>query len=149
MGSLPEFLGHLHPVVLHFPIALLCVGTALEVVRMRRESPFAARAGAWLFGVGTMLAIVAVATGWQLATYEKVRDNERATLEMHRWFGVATAVVAGIAWLASHRWRETATAVQARLRRICVLVTLVLVTVASHLGAVIVWGKNWFSFGST
>ena len=146
--SLFEFLGHLHPVVLHFPIALLCLGGALEVVRFRRESPFAARAGAWLLGVGAVLAVAAVTTGWPLAAYEKVRSDELPTLELHRWFGVATAAVACIAWLASHVWRDTATPFQTWLRRVSVLVTVMLITVAGHLGAVIVWGKDWFSFGS-
>lgn len=149
VDSLFELLGHLHPVVLHFPIALLCLGGALEVVRLRRESPFAARAGAWLFGVGAVLALAAVATGWPLAVYEKVRSDERPILELHRWFGVATAAAAGVAWLASHIWRDTATRAQVWLRRVSVLVTVMLVTVAGHLGAVIVWGKDWFSFGST
>jgi uncharacterized membrane protein len=149
VDSLPELLGHLHPVVLHFPIALLCVGAGLEVMRIWRESPFAARAGAWLFGVGAVLAVVAVTTGWQLAASEKVRSDERATLELHRWFSVATAAVACVAWLASHRWREMATPRQAWVRRLCVLATLMLVTAAGHLGAVLVWGKDWFSFGST
>ena len=148
MDSLPEFLGHLHPVVLHFPIALLCAGAALEMVRIRRESSFAARAGVWLFGVGAALAVVFAATGWLLAAYEHVRSDERGTLELHRWFGVATAVVACIAWLASHTWRETATRAHAWLRRLCVLATVALVTVASHVGGVIVWGKDWFSFTS-
>lgn len=149
MVSLSEFFSHLHPVVLHFPIALLCAGAALEVARIRRESSFAARAGVWLFGLGAVLAVVAATTGWQLAVYEKVRSDERATLELHRWFGIAAAAVACVGWLASHLWRETATRTQAWLRRFCSLATVALVIVAGHLGAVIIWGKDWFSFGSS
>lgn len=148
MDKLSEFFGRLHPILLHFPIVLLWAGAVTELARVRRESPFAARVAVWLFGAGAVLALGAVTSGWVLALHEKVRSNERATLELHRWFGVASAALALITWRAVSAWRETATPAHTWLRRLSAIVTVILVTVAGHLGAVIVWGKDWFYFSS-
>jgi len=149
MERLSEFFGRLHPVLLHFPIALLWAGGVTEFARARRESAFAARAAVWLLGTGAILAVGATASGWVLALHEKVRSDERATLELHRWFGVATAAFSLVAWWVVSAWRETASPVRVWVRRCIVLTTLALVTAAGHLGAVIVWGRDWFSFGSS
>lgn len=148
MEKLAEFFGRLHPLFLHFPIALLWAGGVAELARVRQESAFTARLSIWLLGAGALLALGAAGSGWFLAAFEKVRGDERATLEWHRWLGLATAVSALVAWRAVAIWRELSTPTQAWLRRAVVLATVSLVTAAGHLGAVLVWGKDWFSFHS-
>lgn len=149
MERLAELLGRLHPVLLHFPIALLWAGGAAECARARRDAPFAARMTVWLIGAGAVLALGAAGSGWILAVHEKVRSDERAMLEWHRWLGLATAVFALAAWSAVVRWRDNATPSQRWLRRSLVGLTVTAVTLTGHVGAILVWGKDWFSFAAS
>jgi uncharacterized membrane protein len=146
MNELPELLGRLHPVVLHFPVALLVVGSALELFRCFRDSPFLAQAVRGLFGLGAIAAFLAVGSGWLLAAHEHIRSDQRSILEFHRWIGLAAAVWAVAAWLSARTWGDAKSAQQVWGRRIVAVVTLVLITVASHIGAALVWGNDWFSF---
>lgn len=145
MTSLAEFFGRTHPVLLHFPIVLLWVGAGCEVARVWRDSPFLARAVAWLLALGAFSALVTAGSGWLLAAHEHVRSDQRGTLEWHRWFGVATAGLACLAWAAVARWNATAAPGLRWLRHVLVWSAAAFVTAAGHLGATVVWGKDWFS----
>jgi uncharacterized membrane protein len=55
---------HLHPAVVHFPIALLAVGLAVVGVRLRKDSPeWLSRAQSWLLWAGTFSAWIAIYLG--------------------------------------------------------------------------------------
>lgn len=148
MASIPEMLGRLHPVLLHFPLALLVLGAALELARWFRESAFLARAVVGLFAVGAVAAILAAGSGWLLAAHEHIRSDQRSTLELHRWFGIATAAWAVLAWLVAQAWKETTSPGRVWGRRLVALTTLVLIIAAGHFGAVLIWGGDWFTFNS-
>ena len=116
-----------------------------EGIRIRRDSPFLSRAVTWLLALGALSAVLAAGSGWFLALIEHVRSDERATLEWHRWLGLATALAGCLAWAAAARWSGPVTGARLWLRRGLVWSAAALVTIAGHLGAVIVWGKDWFS----
>ncbi|MEO6994474.1 MAG: DUF2231 domain-containing protein [Lacunisphaera sp.] len=148
MNLILDYFGRMHPLLLHFPIAVLWLGALAEATRVWREAPSTGRAVVWLMGIGALAALAAAGSGWLLAAHERVRSDQRETLELHRWLGLATAVAACLSWAAAASWRETPSLARRWLRRLCVMGTAALVTVASHLGATIVWGKDWFSLQS-
>lgn len=145
MNQLPELLGRLHPVVLHFPLVLLVVGAVMELSRGFRDNPFLAQAVRALFGLGAITALLAVGSGWLLAAHEHIRSDQRSILELHRWIGLAAAIWAVAAWLSARVWGDAKSAKQVWCRRAVAIVTLVLITAAGHLGAALVWGNDWFS----
>ncbi len=141
MDYIAEFFGKLHPIVLHFPLVLLVVGATAEGVRLFRDSPFLARAVTWLFALGAITALLSATSGWLLAAHEHIRSDQRTTLEWHRWLGLATTVVAGLAWLSSFQANKGA---WARPRRIIALSAGLLVIATGHFGGEMVWGRDWF-----
>ena len=141
MDHLAEFFGKLHPIVLHYPLALLVLGAGVECVRLGRESPFLARAATWLFALGALSAFLAVGSGWLLAAHEHIRSDQRTTLEWHRWLGVATAVVSGIAWVTS---AQSSKGGWAAARRIIAILSGVLAIGTGYFGGELVWGRDWF-----
>jgi uncharacterized membrane protein len=149
MASPAELLGRLHPVLLHFPVALLVLGAVLEAVRGFRESEFLGRAVAGLFGLGALAALLAVGSGWLLAAHEHMRADQHDILELHRWLAVATAIWAVLAWLAARAWRDAITPGKIWTRRLVAALTFVLIAASGHFGAVLVWGKDWFSSASS
>jgi len=56
---------HLHPMVVHFPIALIIVGFAADFLGLFiKKEPWLIKAGFWLMLLGLLAAIVAFATGY-------------------------------------------------------------------------------------
>ncbi|HVU18355.1 MAG TPA: DUF2231 domain-containing protein [Candidatus Didemnitutus sp.] len=145
MDQLAELLGRLHPVILHFPLALLVVGSVLELFRCFRDSPFLEQAVRGLLGLGAIAALIAAGSGWLLAAHEHIRSDQRLILELHRWIGLAAAVWAVAAWWSARAWGDAKAMKLVWGRRAFALVTLVLITAAGHFGAALVWGNDWFS----
>lgn len=140
-----QLFGRLHPLVLHFPIALLLLAAAVEVVRCVRTDPRLARLTVLLLALGAVGALAATGTGWIFAHESHPEPALRATLVWHRWLGVATAVLAVVAWLAAQRWAEDPRPGFRWIPRSITWLTAVLLTITAHLGALIVWGADYFS----
>jgi uncharacterized membrane protein len=149
MDSSAELLGRLHPVLLHFPVALLVLGAVLEGVRGFRNSEFLGRAVVGLFGLGAMAALLTVGSGWLLAAHEHIRSDQRDILELHRWLALVAAIWAVLAWLGARVWRNSITPGKVWARRLMAALTFVLIAASGHFGALLVWGKDWFTFASS
>jgi uncharacterized membrane protein len=140
-GSLRHmaFIGRLHPLLIHFPIALALAAAFAEaaaaVTRDRRWRTVAfhnVRAAA-MFGVAAAVA------GWYLARDGAIESS--SVLEWHRWVGLTAAGATLVAALASLRIDARPTA--AAIYRIALFSAAALVAVAGHLGASLVWGANF------
>ena len=130
-------IGHLHPLLVHFPIALVLTAAAAELVAMASPSRawqtvavINVRAGA-LSGVATAVA------GWLLASSGSI--DATPTLEWHRWIGIAGALAAaGAAALSSARSDRSPRSIVAY--RVALFGAALLVGLAGHLGGTMVWG---------
>jgi len=105
-----EALGHLHPILIHFPLALLISGGLFSLgSRLARQEGIRNAfqvAGAWNFRLGVLSLLPALLTGW--AGYQTVAHDapSHAAMTLHRNWALATGVVfLGLAFLA---WRERA-----------------------------------------
>jgi uncharacterized membrane protein len=88
------FFGHLHPLVLHFPIALLLLAAVLEVLpRLRRKEygPGYANAKWIVLVLGAVSAIVAATMGLTLSASGAYAG---ASVSSHKFFGLAVAALA-------------------------------------------------------
>jgi uncharacterized membrane protein len=135
MSALSDYFGRLHPLIIHFPIALLLVAALLEVIGFVKPGAISPKIISLIVGIGALGALAAAFTGWIFAEHSRQPSDMRATLFWHRWLGIATAFVALGAWaIAGRAWT----------RRLLVVGTAMLVAVASHLGALLVWGADYF-----
>ena len=128
------FAGRLHPLLIHFPIALILLAVAAESMFL------AVRDARWQFvasvsvRAGAISAAAAAGAGWLLAAAGTT--DPAPLLEWHRWLGTAVAVLAVAAALAAR-------ARAASLYRVSLFTAGALLPVAGHLGAVLVWGANF------
>ena len=133
-------IGKLHPLLVHFPIALVLAAAGAEIIAIRtRQVSWRAIAVANV-RMGAAMGALTVIAGWVLATAPFVEATP--SLALHRWTGV-TAVAATIgAALASRRSH-----VQSRrslvVYRGALFGAAALVAIAGHLGAALVWGTEF------
>lgn len=133
------FIGRLHPLLVHFPIALILLAAAAEMfAAVAVTSRWHVVAMACL-RVGAIGAVGAAAAGWLMARMPGVDPS--ATLEWHRWFGTATAAIAVLAVLVTAAGeRSTATR---WIDWMALLAAAVCVAATGHLGGMLVWGADF------
>jgi len=127
--------GRLHPVLVHFPVALLLVVPLLEWGGRRR--PEWRSAAGLLLGLGTVGAYVAVLAGLALAAAD---GHAGAGVQRHLWGGVAVALVATAAWLARSARRK-------RLYGLTLAGTVGVLGWAAHQGGNLTHGEYYLTEG--
>ena len=66
-GSLPQFLGRFHPLVVHLPIGLILLVPVLELAGSWRRRPELRTAAGWVLHLGAATAVLAAYDGWLMA----------------------------------------------------------------------------------
>jgi uncharacterized membrane protein len=131
--------GRLHPLLIHFPIALVLFAAVAELV-----ATFTNRNEWRVIAIGNLRAgavfvVAAAVSGWLLAS--SVEPTQ--PLAYHRLLGIAAAVaVIGAALTTTANRMRDANAWWPY--RLSLFSTALLVGIAGHLGAVLVWGANFF-----
>ncbi len=137
-----KLLGRLHPLAVHFPVTLLCLAAILEIVTFRNFTSRLRPGIDLLVLIGAVGAVVAAILGWMLAGQE---DYAGDLLTIHRWTGVATAVLGGVSALMLYfiekqeRWNLI------KVYRGILLFTAVGVTAAGHYGASLTHGDVYLT----
>lgn len=135
--------GRLHPILIHFPIALLAAGAVFEsisAVRRRGASP--AALGCLLMGAAG--AAAAATAGWFNAAHEHAADASN-TLLVHRWSGVSAAVAAGLALICALPAILSPKAIVLVPYRGFLLIAAILVGVAGHFGGSLTYGPGYWT----
>lgn len=96
----------IHPLVVHFPIALWLTGTFFDVLAWRRSAPAFRDFAYWLVGLGILTAAVSILLGWVDLVAAERGGIGTGVLIRHQTHSIvayiATAVYAGnFFW----RWR--------------------------------------------
>ena len=133
MGSqAATWVSHFHPMLVHFPIALLSVALLAELLAHFRRSAMLRGAATFCLTLGALASVPSATLGWVLAANTLHQGDE---LFSHRWLGVSTAALSLLVLWAGQRWPT---------QRWWMLVALaVLVGATGHTGGVLVFGADW------
>ena len=123
-----SFAGRWHVLVLHFPVVLIVLAS-LGALRRGMPGPITRLH----LDLAVPMTIVTAATGWILA------ESTSGDLELHRWLGVATAVLTAATAVAVRRASEE----RSGPWRLLLIVTLFLMLSAAHGGGELVHGEDW------
>ncbi len=130
--------GRLHPLLVHFPIALVLIAAVAELVSLITRFPEWHLVAVANIRAGAAFAVASAGAGWVLASSRIVEASP--ALELHRWLGLGGAVAAVAAALVTgdmdgpkRRWSY----------RIALLWAAALIAVAGHFGAQLVWGADF------
>ncbi len=132
---LVRWVSHFHPMIVHFPVALLVSSLIAEVLARRSNSSGLRAAASFCLALGALSAVPSAALGWLLAEHTSHHGRE---LFLHRWLGTATVVVSLVTlWLGRGR---------PGLRLALLLVVAGLVSATGHLGATMSYGADWLQW---
>jgi len=133
-------IGRLHPLLIHFPIALVMVALGAETGFIvtghhgwRITSVFNIR-------IASLFTVAATVAGWWLALGPEVEATQ--LLAWHRWIGITGAclTVAAAALTSDAAIRSPA---RLKVYRVALSGAAALVAFAGHLGGVMVWGADF------
>ena len=132
------FFGRLHPMMVHFPIALLLVALVMELLSGKREN---LRSGAnLLLYLGTLSAFLAVVMGLVL---HKTENYGGELVEYHEWTGILTFLLAGLAIVFLRRTERGKG--RRTVYRLSLALSVISLTIAGHLGASLTHGEDYLS----
>jgi hypothetical protein len=126
-----NFLGRLHPLLVHFPVSLLVVAWALHFFTKLKETVRI------LVIIGSITAIVSIILGLLLAWQQGI---EGESLDWHRYSGIGLGVVAlALLYLVFSEQME------GRLFKWVLSLGLLLTTLTGHLGASLTHGETYLT----
>jgi uncharacterized membrane protein len=138
-----EFLGHLHPALVHLPIGIILLALSFEWLSHRGAFEYLAPAVRLTYGFGAIAAILACTTGYLLA---EGGGYDSVTLERHRWVGIATAVFSSARFLADGS--KALQGLPKGIRILPSLTLLILISVGGHLGGSLTHGSGYLLEGA-
>ncbi|MBI3324292.1 MAG: DUF2231 domain-containing protein [Candidatus Omnitrophica bacterium] len=131
-----------HPMVVHFPIALLSVAALLDLLALALKRPGIHRVALWNLTLGTLAAACAVLSGLRAESVAKHSFEIEKVMALHERLGITTLILSlmASAWRLAHRDR-----LSPRARMLTTLVGLLAVgslAFGAHLG-----GRLVYEFG--
>ncbi len=137
-----------HPMLVHFPIALLLVALLFELAHTARRRPRRGEEGhkpvcasaLWLLAIGATFAALSAWSGWENAEHEYA--SATSVINIHRWLGIALAGSSALALVFGIFGRSGARTSVGLYRTMLVLSAL-LVVATGHYGGSIVRGEAY------
>tara|TARA_R110002072_G_scaffold111853_2_gene240308 strand:- start:11864 stop:14344 length:2481 start_codon:yes stop_codon:yes gene_type:complete len=137
-----QFLGRLHPLIVHFPIALIVVAALMELFTWRKFNSKIRPGIMILATIGAVSAIIAAPMGWLLATNEGTSGE---LLDLHQWIGIGTAILSVITLFFLSKISRRPTRSQIKVFRSFLFLTAICVSVAGHFGGSLTHGEDFLT----
>ncbi len=137
-----SFLGRLHPMIVHFPIALLLLAVVLEFIsRKNFNSPLRAGINVLVF-IGALSGMLTALFGWLLSRQEETIGN---SFDIHQWSGNATVLFSIATALLLYRIVKNNQVKLVNVYRLSLFVSTLGVAIAGHFGASLTHGDDFIS----
>ncbi len=137
-----QFLGRLHPMIVHFPIALIVFAAVLELFTLRKYNSKFRPGIQVLVLIGTISAVIAAIFGWLLADSDAI---EGELLDLHQQVGIATAVLSLLVLFFLQKTNKNPQSNQIKLYRAFLFIATLGVSVSGHFGASLTHGEEFLT----
>ena len=122
-----DFIGHLHPLIVHLPIGILLLGVLMMVYehysKVDLQTPISLA-----FLVGSISAVLACIAGWILSNSG---EYDALLIQKHQWTGISTAVIGLLVFFLK------------QYRKLLAVILTLLVFITGHYGGTLTHGENY------
>lgn len=144
MDILIALFGRFHPMLVHFPIALLVVATGLRLLALALKRPGLNAGTSVLVYLAAASAVVSAGAGLALAAGDSWHGSSADLLELHRWLALAGTAIAVAAAVVEHA-RRNSNKESDVMNAVLLVVATGLVSAGAHLGGTLVFGEDHFT----
>lgn len=141
-----KFAGKFHPLVVHFPIALILMALLAEGLLTATGRTVFAGCGRFCILAGAAGAVMAAGQGWMAGEFAKYPGDLAVVLFRHRWLGVSVAVLTVLTAGAGEMRERHQQRKWDYLFRIMLVLCAILVGLTGHFGATLIYGLDYFSW---
>ena len=138
-----RWVGKLHPLAVHFPIALVISAALAEILFWRTRRPLFSDAARCAVALGALSSLAAVVLGWMSAQFANYPGMDWV-VTTHRWLGTGTALLLLITVYLSESSHRPGKVHLRRAYRVCLYASALLVAIVGHFGAALVFGLDYF-----
>ena len=141
-----DFAGKFHPMVLHFPIALVLTTLLAEMLGLISGKAVFSQTARFTLILAALSVLVTVPLGWAAAVSKEYAHDYARMLWLHRCFGTTTGILVILAACLSEASR--AQRERAFLRtayRFGLVLASGAVAFTGHFGSLLVYGLDYFS----
>src|SRR5687768_12772775 len=132
--NIAEFIGGLHPVIVHLPIGILLLAGLFRLLSAREKFASLRPAIGISLLLGMIAAVVAGISGFLLLRND---DYDFQLVTKHQWFGISVAVISLIAYLIHKK--------NYHLGKWIILLMVILVIITGHLGGSLTHGTDYLT----
>lgn len=133
-----EFIGRLHPLLVHLPIGTLLLAVLFEWLPFRKPYKSLRRSIRIILWLGFFAALSSVVSGLLL---KESGDYESQSVKLHQFAGIALTLITGVyAWVRGQKQFK-------RIYKFLSLLMLAMIVATGHLGGTLTHGEN-FLFAS-
>lgn len=148
--DLQNFLGRLHPLLVHFPIALIITAFFTELLFMLTHRRSLDHAVHTMIIMSALSVIPTAIFGWWASESFHTNDITYELLDSHKWRGIsATVLILLTTWLrvklVKKRRFENARGLT-KVYRFFLLAAVILTIMTGHLGGSLIYGEDFFKW---
>jgi uncharacterized membrane protein len=144
LQPLIEWVGRFHPVLVHFPVALILTACAAELLYLIKKDNYFGLAALFLATAAAWMSLPTFAAGFAAASGETFAPELTRAFAVHRISGVTTPMLAAIAAGMGHSGRRTGQVWEQIVYRVFLVLAAVSVALAGFNGGVLVHGPDHF-----
>jgi uncharacterized membrane protein/YHS domain-containing protein len=145
-SSLVTILGKFHPLLTHFPIALILAGLLFSCLAVLRKAELLQTVSVYCLYVAALSAIATVLLGLAAGAGADYPSFLQSYLSSHRLLGISTGVMTLVTAYLGYRQQRVRSIATVRTYRAVLFVNSILVGVTGHFGALLVFGPDYFNF---
>lgn len=139
---LSQLFGRLHPMLVHFPIALLLVAAVMELFTLGNFRHSFRSGIRFLVILGAISAAISAGMGWLLAENEGITGS---TLDLHRILGLVSAGLSVFLLVLLRKSELNPSTSSIKTYRLILFLTSMGIGVAGHFGAALTHGEDYLT----
>jgi len=134
--TISEFIGRLHPALVHLPVGILVLAFLLQCIGYKDKTGAYHKALVVVLGIGAITAVISCISGFVLSKHD---DYDPDLVGWHQWMGITTAIVC----IAAYFLYRGNTLV--RFKWPAMIALVVLISITGHMGGTLTHGEGYLT----